>query len=222
MAHRLHVDSCSFALVLCIVLLGPACGDEPRSSKHAKKRLVGPPDSAKSTPQPVRPTTMRARPAMRRVSARPVPNALWNVTPADLKRARALQNASIKGALDAAIVRRAIRRHMGEVIKCYRAERVRKPDLVGTVQATFTIATAGHVSAVSTISTLLGKTTTGCIVDALRKWRFPSVKRGTTNVVYPFLFHCKCSDKRLHDAIVLKWLVSGRKGRPPAVPAHHH
>jgi TonB family protein len=98
--------------------------------------------------------------------------------------------ASVRGPLDAEIIRRIIRRHVNEVKYCYEQELTKKPELFGRMIVQFTIAASGQV-----IASVLQNSTVGnphvenCTVQAVRRWEFPQTTGGGLVVVsYPFVF----------------------------------
>jgi hypothetical protein len=96
----------------------------------------------------------------------------------------------VHGQLDKEIIRRIIRQHINEVKYCYEQQLVANPQLNGKISVTFTIAGTGEVIA----SLLAGSTMSnlrveGCIVQAVRRWRFPSPQnKGLVIATYPFSF----------------------------------
>ena len=95
------------------------------------------------------------------------------------------------GNLDKEIIRRIVRRHLNEVKYCYDQALVRKPKLDGRLVAQFTIAGNGQVIAsVKQSSTLGDPTAEMCVVNAIKRWEFPSPTGGGLAIVtYPFTFN---------------------------------
>jgi hypothetical protein len=91
--------------------------------------------------------------------------------------------------LEAAIVRRYIKRAVDKLLGCYYKELNAIPTLDGTLQATFTIGADGRVSTAHAD----GMGNTGvetCVADVVRRMQFPAPKGGTSLVVtYPVTFH---------------------------------
>jgi len=96
----------------------------------------------------------------------------------------------IRGTLDKEIIRRIVRRHINEVKFCYDQALVRKPKLDGRLVAQFTIAGNGQVIASVKQSSTLGDVTAEmCVVNAIRRWEFPTPNGGGLAIVtYPFTF----------------------------------
>jgi TonB family protein len=95
-----------------------------------------------------------------------------------------------RGTLDKEIVRRVVHLHMNEVKYCYDKELVRKTGLEGRVSVQFIIAANGQV-----INSFMNSTTMNnvnvekCVIDAVKRWQFPSPAGGGIVIVsYPFNF----------------------------------
>jgi TonB family protein len=98
--------------------------------------------------------------------------------------------AHVRGSLDKDIIRRVVHLHMNEVKYCYDQELVKKVALEGRVSIQFVISPQGQV-----ISSVLQSTTMNnlrvekCVVDAVKRWPFPSPSGGGIAIVsYPFNF----------------------------------
>jgi TonB family protein len=98
--------------------------------------------------------------------------------------------ASVRGMLDKEIIRRIVRRHLNEVKYCYEQALARQPQLDGRMVVQFTIAGTGNVLAsVVQSSTLRSPAVEMCVVNAVKRWEFPSPEgRGLAIVSYPFQF----------------------------------
>jgi Ca-activated chloride channel family protein len=96
--------------------------------------------------------------------------------------------AQVKGALDAAIIRRIVRAHLNEIRGCYNLALVDAPRLRGRLELTFVIAADGGVQSAS--AELEGgdaPALSRCVTHAVRRWRFPvGPDHGTSVVHYPF------------------------------------
>lgn len=101
-----------------------------------------------------------------------------------------MSRASVTGGLDAATIRRVIRRHLQEIQYCYVSVGLpSNPKLAGMVKVTFTISPSGLVGQVQvSSSTLNHPRTEGCIRAAVRRWRFPKPEGSMPFVTYPFHF----------------------------------
>jgi hypothetical protein len=107
------------------------------------------------------------------------------------KRARGpevvLGQPRVRGSIDKEIVRRIIRRHLGEVRFCYESGLVGTPGLAGRVGVQFTIAATGQVTAAVLQHSSLGNVRVeGCIVQAVRRWEFPRIESGGLAIVSHF------------------------------------
>ncbi len=98
--------------------------------------------------------------------------------------------ASVRGTLDKEIIRRVVCRHLNEVKYCYQQSLVRRPTLEGRLVTQFTIAPTGRVlAAVVGSSTLKEIAVESCVVEAIKRWQFPTPERGGLAMVsYPFSF----------------------------------
>ncbi len=88
------------------------------------------------------------------------------------------------GDLDKAIIRRAIKLHLGELVTCYERALVGDPSLEGTVSVTFTIDRSGRVDVESTLGPA---PLAACVIASTQRWRF-AASDATIDVTYPFTF----------------------------------
>jgi TonB family protein len=104
-----------------------------------------------------------------------------------------MSRASVSGGLDAATIRRVIRRHLSEIKYCYMSIGLpSNPQLAGMVKVSFTITSSGSVGRVSiSQSTLNHGGTEACIKRSVRRWRFPKPEGSMPFVTYPFHFKPK-------------------------------
>lgn len=104
-----------------------------------------------------------------------------------------MSRASVTGGLDAATIRRVIRRHLSEIKYCYMSIGLpSNPQLAGMVKVSFTITSSGSVGRVSiSQSTLNHGGTEACIKRSVRRWRFPKPEGSMPFVTYPFHFKPK-------------------------------
>ena len=104
-----------------------------------------------------------------------------------------MSRANVTGGLDAATIRRVIRRHLSEIQYCYVTVGLpSNPNLNGMVKVSFTISPTGLVGSVQTASSTLGSPRTeACIKSAVRRWRFPKPEGSMPFVTYPFHFRPK-------------------------------
>ncbi|MDY0002030.1 MAG: TonB family protein [Polyangia bacterium] len=101
-----------------------------------------------------------------------------------------MSRAEVTGGLDAATIRRVIRRHLQEIQYCYVSVGLpTNPGLQGMVKVSFTITATGLVGQVNIASTTLNHGgTESCIAAAVRRWRFPKPEGSMPFVTYPFHF----------------------------------
>lgn len=101
-----------------------------------------------------------------------------------------MSRASVTGGLDAATIRRVIRRHLQEIQYCYVSVGLpSNPKLAGMVKVSFTIGATGLVGQVQISATTLNNPRTeSCIRSAVRRWRFPKPEGSMPFVTYPFHF----------------------------------
>jgi TonB family protein len=103
--------------------------------------------------------------------------------------ARPAGEAAVKGSLAKEMIRRVIQRHLNEVRFCYEEGLRSAPELAGRVSVSFLIAPSGVVQASALEHSSLGASRVEqCIVQAVRRWSFPSPDGGGyVTVSYPFL-----------------------------------
>ncbi len=91
-------------------------------------------------------------------------------------------------ALSGDVIRRVVRRHLGEVRHCYEQALVSQPDMSGTVSVRFVIGPTGAVTASAVASSNLGSSRVdSCVASAARRWTFPTPEGGgMVAVTYPF------------------------------------
>jgi hypothetical protein len=80
---------------------------------------------------------------------------------------------TVMGALDKAIIRRVMLRHLSELRACYLDALHRRPTVAGRLDLRFIIHAAGHVSHAESRGGDLAKTgLAGCVVERVKGWRF--------------------------------------------------
>ena len=94
------------------------------------------------------------------------------------------------GGMDAATIKRVIRRHISQIKYCYMTYGLAaNPRLQGMYKISFTINARGRVQMVRTAATTLNHPPTeGCIRGMVKTWRFPKPEGNMPYVVYPFHF----------------------------------
>jgi TonB family protein len=91
------------------------------------------------------------------------------------------------GGLSREQVRRVVRRNLGQVRFCYEQALTRDPDLEGRVSVRFVVQPSGAVMASTSEGSSIGNPAVeDCVVQAVRRWSFPSAP-GLTVVRYPFV-----------------------------------
>src|SRR5947207_1177499 len=97
--------------------------------------------------------------------------------------------ADVAACLDKAPIQHAVRSHMREVRACYERALERDPAREGTLTVRFTVLSTGQVgSAEVSSSDLDDPAMEQCVVEAVRRWRFPATQGGRIAVSYPFRF----------------------------------
>ncbi len=104
-----------------------------------------------------------------------------------------MSRASVSGGLDAATVRKVVRRHLSELKYCYVSIGLpANPKLDGMVKVSWTITSSGGVGRVAIAqSTLNHLPTESCIKKAVQRWRFPKPEGAMPFITYPFHFKPK-------------------------------
>ncbi len=90
------------------------------------------------------------------------------------------------GYVDTAILRRLIRRELGQIRACYEQGLMGSPGLAGTVTVRFTISPTGAVSEAS--ATGLTAPVATCVADRIKTIAFPRPREGIVMVTWPFQF----------------------------------
>jgi hypothetical protein len=101
--------------------------------------------------------------------------------------------SQVKGAgeLSKDEIQRVINSRVGEIQYCYEKQLRGNAGLAGRVVLEWTVTTSGAVSVVKvSTSTLSSSEATHCMMDRVKKWRFPKPRgSGNVTVVYPFVFN---------------------------------
>jgi TonB family protein len=97
---------------------------------------------------------------------------------------------TVVGGLDRDVIARVIQRHQSEIKFCYEAELQRDPSLGGKVAVAWTIDPGGSVSEAAVSESSMGSAAVErCILDRLRRWRFPEPRGGgVVAVTFPWIF----------------------------------
>ena len=96
--------------------------------------------------------------------------------------------AMVHGSLSKQVIRRIIKRHLNEVRFCYEQQLQSDPSLKGRVVIKFVIDAKGNVTAAAVSESTFNDTIIEtCILQAVRRWKFPAPEGGGIVVVnYPF------------------------------------
>jgi hypothetical protein len=98
-----------------------------------------------------------------------------------------LGEATVKGDLDKAIIRRYVKRNIQKLQYCYEKELIKKSGLAGKLVAKWTINDQGKTEDVATPTTF-DPDVGACVVTVFTGIEFPKPKSGTVAVSYPFTF----------------------------------
>ena len=100
--------------------------------------------------------------------------------------------AQVNGSIDSRLIRKIVRDHNSEVLKCYSEHQLIKPKdfFNGRIVVNWLINPQGGVSKVSVKeTTMITKKVECCIQNSIKNWKFPVPKNGGTVMVeYPFVF----------------------------------
>lgn len=101
--------------------------------------------------------------------------------------------ADVHGTLAREVIRRVVRRHRNEIRFCYEQGLQARPDLEGRVTTRFLISPTGTVTTSLVAGSTVGHPPTEqCIVQAIRRWTFPSPDNGgVVSVTYPFVLQTR-------------------------------
>ncbi len=93
-------------------------------------------------------------------------------------------SATVKGSLSKDVIRRIVSRHINELKFCYERQLARNPELNGQIVVKFIIAANGRVQTAAVASSTIGDVRIeNCIVQAIKRWQFPTVPGGGVAVV---------------------------------------
>jgi hypothetical protein len=97
---------------------------------------------------------------------------------------------TIVGGLDREVIMKVIKRHQNEIKFCYEAELQKNPALAGKIAVAWTIDPAGLVSEASVSeSSMANAAVEGCILERIRRWKFPEpAAGGVVAVTFPWIF----------------------------------
>jgi TonB family protein len=93
------------------------------------------------------------------------------------------------GTLDENAIAKEVGRRKGAVQSCYEKQLKKNPKLSGKVKIQFTIQESGRVDEAHVIEDSTGDGAVGeCIVENIKRWRFPKPDGGSVTVAFPFVF----------------------------------
>ncbi len=97
---------------------------------------------------------------------------------------------TVVGGLDKDVIMKVIKRHQNEIKFCYEKELQQNAKLAGKVAVAWTIDPAGSVSEAAVSESSIGNTNVeSCIVERIRRWKFPEPSGGgIVNVTFPWIF----------------------------------
>jgi len=94
-----------------------------------------------------------------------------------------------QGSIDRNAVLKVINSHINEVQYCYEKNLLKDPSLKGKVSVEWTIGGSGSVTRVrQKTSTLRSPQVSSCILQAIKRWRFPKPTGGNVTISFPFVF----------------------------------
>lgn len=94
-----------------------------------------------------------------------------------------------QGSIDRNAVLKVINSHINEVQYCYEKNLLKDPSLKGKVSVEWTIGGSGSVTRVrQKTSTLRSPQVSSCIIQAIKRWRFPKPTGGNVTISFPFVF----------------------------------
>ena len=86
-------------------------------------------------------------------------------------------------------VLRVVKRHQSEIRFCYESALQQHPELAGKVTARWVIAPTGDVETAEIAESSLGEPTAeACILQRVKRWRFPQPKGGEVVINFPWVF----------------------------------
>ncbi len=99
-------------------------------------------------------------------------------------------NLGVQGTIDREAVAKVINSHLNEVSACYERALLKEPGLAGKIILEWNISIAGAVTTAKTkSSTMMSSAVEGCILNALKLWKFPPAKGAGVIISYPFMFN---------------------------------
>mgnify|MGYP006293155315 CR=1 FL=1 len=94
-----------------------------------------------------------------------------------------------QGSLPREAIAKVINEHLSEVQYCYEKNLLKDPSIKGKLTVEWTIQMNGSVGRVrQKSSSLSSPAVAGCIMQSIKRWRFPRPSGGVVVVSYPFIF----------------------------------
>lgn len=103
---------------------------------------------------------------------------------------------TVVGGLDKDVIMKVIKRHQNEIKFCYEQELQKNAALGGKVAVAWTIDPTGGVSEANVSESSIGNANVeSCIVQRIRRWKFPEPQGGgVVNVTFPWIFKAAGED----------------------------
>jgi TonB family protein len=97
---------------------------------------------------------------------------------------------TVVGGLDRDVIMKVVKRHQNEIKYCYEQEAQKNSALAGKVAVAWTIDPAGGVAEANVSeSSISNANVESCIVQRIRRWKFPEpTGGGVVNVTFPWVF----------------------------------
>lgn len=101
------------------------------------------------------------------------------------------ERTRVVGGLDRDQIAKVIRANQNAIKYCYESALNQNPALAGKVAVSFVIGSAGHVTVAEVAESTLGNDgAEQCMLNRIRRWRFPEPKGGgEVTVNFPWMFH---------------------------------
>ena len=86
-------------------------------------------------------------------------------------------------------INEVVKSHLGSLKYCYNRELKRNPSLQGRIVIMFKIQSDGNISECRVVESSMGNASVEkCLTRSIKRWRFPEILEGETEVTYPFVF----------------------------------
>ena len=95
----------------------------------------------------------------------------------------------VQGSLDRSAIMKVINRNQAQLQRCYERELLKDPKLAGKIQLRWFITAQGVVIQVKLkSSTMKNAAVERCIMNAVKRWKFPRHSGAPVQIVFPFIF----------------------------------